>query len=140
MFLNRKVDIYKDDKIADNINSYCIWEVSFNIFYSDLEHHKHLQRIFQKDELVFYCQNPTIPSLTATFSFGFLSCMYCSSLVTKMLDIENLKIKTMSQDFLWNNFLCIFAHTKSCNAYTLLGWLLWKSMWQLIKPLNCLLQ
>lgn len=37
MFLNRKVDIYKDDKIVDNINSYCIWEVFFNIFYLDLE-------------------------------------------------------------------------------------------------------
>lgn len=46
---------------------------------------------------------PIKPSRTAAFSFGFLSCVYCSSLVTNMLDIENLKIKTRSQDSLWHN-------------------------------------
>lgn len=99
--------IYKDHKNADNIHRLCICEV-FNIyipfisFIQTWKHHKDLQRIFQKLELVFCCQNPILPSLTATFSFGLLSCMYCSSLVTNMLDIENLKIKTMSHDSLWH--------------------------------------
>lgn len=76
----------------------------FVSFIQTWKHHKHLQRIFKKNLSLFSVVKIPPYTLTATFSFGLLSCMYCSSLVTNMLDIENLKIETMCHDSLWHTF------------------------------------